>query len=86
VPLPVVAEPRYWFSMHRTPKIVEADRARERVLVRFGAFEPSGALYGTCLYARVDGGWNCFTIKPSASASIASAEAWLIKQDWADWG
>jgi hypothetical protein len=86
VPLSVLAEPRYWYSMHRTPTLVETDRARERALVRFGAFGPSGSFHGTCLYARVDGTWGCFTIKPSASASIASAEAWLLKRDWQDWG
>lgn len=40
----------------------------------------------TCLYARVDGQWGCVTIKSSASASIAGAEAWLIQRDWEDWG
>jgi hypothetical protein len=86
VPLPVLTEPRYWYSMHRTPRVVDADSARARVLVRFEAFGPSGAFHGTCLYARVDGEWDCYTIKPSASASIASAEGWLARRGWEDWG
>lgn len=86
VPLPVLAEPRYWYSMHRKPKAVEIDRDRDRVLVSFEAFGPFGSFGGTCLYARVDGEWGCYTIKPSASASIASAEAWLVKRGWEDWG
>jgi hypothetical protein len=53
---------------------------------RFEAIGPFGAFGGTCLYARVDGEWDCYTIKPSAAATIASAEAWLVKRDWQDWG
>jgi hypothetical protein len=75
VPLRVLAEPRHWYSMRRTPKIVEANRERARVLVRFEAFGPSGPFHGTCLYVRADGEWDCYTIKPSASGSIAAAEA-----------
>ncbi len=86
VPLHVLAEPRYWYSMHRKPRIVEADREHERALVRFEAFGLSGSFHGTCLYARIDGEWDCYTIKPSASASISSAEAWLEKRGWEDWG
>ncbi|HEX7479967.1 MAG TPA: hypothetical protein VF331_19345 [Polyangiales bacterium] len=86
VPLQVLAEPRGWYAMRRKPRIIETDRKRGRVLVRFEALGPVGAFHGTCLYARVDGEWSCFTVKPSASASIASAEAWLVKRGWEDWG
>ena len=79
VPGPVLAEPRHWYEMHRKPVIAEADPARERILVRFESFGPFGDFHGTCLYARVGGEWGCYTIKPSASGSIASAEAWLVK-------
>lgn len=86
VPLRVVAEPRHWYAMRREPTIVEADRERGRVLVRFEAFGPFGSFHGTCLYARVDGEWGCYTIRPNASESIRTAEAWLDKRDWEDWG
>jgi hypothetical protein len=86
VPLVVLAEPRDWYSMHRTPKLVEIDRQRNRALVSFEAFGPFGSFGGTCLYAQVGGEWGCYSIKPSESGSIASAEAWLIKRDWEDWG
>jgi len=61
VPIPVLAEPRYWYSMHRTPRIIETDAGRERVLVQFESFGVSGPFHGTCLYARVDGKWSCYT-------------------------
>jgi len=86
VPIKVLAEPRYWYSMHRKPGIVETDHEKERALVRFEAFGVSGSFHGTCLYACVDGKWGCYTIKPRASASIALAEAWLKKRGWEDWG
>jgi hypothetical protein len=50
------------------------------------AFGPFGSFGGTCLYAQVGGEWGCYSIKRSESGSIASAEAWLIKRDWEDWG
>jgi hypothetical protein len=86
VPLRVAAEPRAWYARHREPTIVEADRDRDRVLVRFEALGPFGSFHGTCLYACVDGEWGCFTIRPSASAAIATAEAWLARRGWEDWG
>lgn len=86
VPLEVLAEPRYWYSMHRTPKLAELDRERQRAPVRFESYSAYGPFRGTCLYACVDGEWDCYTIKPTASATIATAEAWLCKCDWEDWG
>ncbi|MCP5069863.1 MAG: hypothetical protein GY946_25125 [bacterium] len=41
---------------------------------------------GTCLYALKGGDWGYYTIKPSASETVASAETWLSKRDWEDWG
>jgi hypothetical protein len=84
VPVPVLAVPREWYVRHRKPSIVETDRARGRVLVEFSQVGALGSFGGTCLYARREGKWGCYTIKPSASESIAAAEAWLIKRGWED--
>jgi hypothetical protein len=86
VPIRVLAEPGYWYSMHRTPQLVEIDEARERALVRFASLGSFGEFHGTCLYARRDGEWGCYTIRPSASGTIAAAEAWLEQRGWEDWG
>jgi hypothetical protein len=86
IPIRVLAEPRYWYSMHRKPVIAEVNDAKDRVLIRFVAHGLSCSFHGTCLYARRDGEWGCYTIRPNASESIASAEAWLEKRDWEDWG
>jgi len=86
VPLRVIAEPRRWYAMRRTPRIVERDPERGRVLVELTATGLFGGFGGTCLYARRDSEWACYTIKPNASCSIADAEAWLVKRDWQDWG
>ena len=86
IPIPVLAEPGYWYSMHRKPSIVEVSDSKDRALVRFVAFGMSGSFHGTCLYALKDGEWDCYTIKPSASETIATAEAWLDKREWEDWG
>jgi hypothetical protein len=86
IPVHVLAEPRYWYSMHRRPVISEVNNAKDRVLVRFVASGISGSFYGTCLYALRGGKWGCFTIKPSASQTISSAEKWLEKRGWKDWG
>ena len=86
IPVPVLAEPRGWYAMHRTPAIKEMDAGRGRVLVRFESFGIRGAFHGTCLYAHRDDEWGCYTVKPSASESIATAEAWLVKRGWEDWG
>jgi hypothetical protein len=86
VPIRVLAEPEYWYSMHRKPAIAEVNDTKDRVLVRFAAYGMSGSFHGTCLYALKDGEWGCYTIKPSASETIATAETWLNKRDWEDWG
>jgi len=86
VPIPVLAEPGHWYAMHRQPVVAEVSDSRDRVLVRFVAHGLSGSFHGTCLYARRDGDWGCYTIKPSASTTIASAEEWLDKRRWEDWG
>jgi hypothetical protein len=86
IPVPVLAQPRYWYAMHRRPRIVESDAARGRVLVRFESESRTGeAISGTCLYAKRDGQWGCHAIRPNASANIASAEAWLEKRSWRGW-
>ena len=85
VPIRVLAEPEYWYSMHRKPAIAEVNDTKDRVLVRFATYGMSGSFHGTCLYALKDGEWGCYTIKPSASETIATAEKWLNKRDWEDW-
>lgn len=86
IPVHVLAEPGYWYSMHRKPVIAEVINQKDRVLVRFIAHGFSDSFHGTCLYALRDGEWGCYTIKPSASENISSAEQWLDKHDWEDWG
>ncbi len=86
IPVRVLAEPRYWYSMHRRPVIAEVNSTKDRVLVRFVASGISGSFYGTCLYALREGKWGCYTIKPSVSETISSAEQWLDKRKWEDWG
>lgn len=85
VPVDVVAEPRAWHAFRRHPEIAEHDAKRGRVLVRFFAVGSVGSFGGTCLYARRDGEWGCYIIKPSAAASLASAEAWLNGRSWEGW-
>jgi hypothetical protein len=41
---------------------------------------------GTCLYALRDGRWVACRIRPSESRDIATAEAWLEKRKWREWG
>ncbi len=87
IPIPVIAEPSQWIRYHRKPEIVEVSEDQSRVLVRFLADTLSGERFGgTCLYARNLGEWDAYTIKPNQSQSIASAEAWLQKREWEDWG
>jgi len=87
LPLTVLTEPSEWYSYHRKPTIVESDQERTRVLVRFGATSWSGESFGgTCLYACRDGNWGAYRIKPSESRHIASAETWLVKRKWEQWG
>lgn len=86
LPLEVIAEPAEWYAYHRTPKIVEVNDDRTRVLVRFASTSFTGRSFGgTCLYAKVDGEWGAYTIKPNQSQDIASAEAWLDGRGWEDW-
>jgi hypothetical protein len=67
--------------------IVEGSEDRTRVLVRFGAMSWSGESFGgTCLYALRDGRWGAYRIRPSEGRDIASAEAWLVKRKWRQWG
>jgi hypothetical protein len=86
IPIRVLAEPRYWYAMHRAPVIVEINEAKDRALVEFVASTFTGSFGGTCLYARRDGVWGCYVVRPNASDSIATAEAWLVKRDWESWG
>lgn len=85
IPVRVLAEPREWYARHRTPSIIETDKKRHRVLVAFEQFGAFGTFGGTCLYARRDGEWGCYMIRPNASGSIASAETWLAKRGWEGW-
>jgi hypothetical protein len=58
-----------------------------RVLVRFTAMSWSGESFGgTCLCLKRDDRWGAYTIRPSQSQDIATAEAWLIKRSWKSWG
>lgn len=87
ISIPVIAEPSQWTRYRRKPEIVEVSEDQSRVLVRFSAESLSGERFGgTCLYARILGEWNAYTIKPNQSQSIASAETWLEKREWEDWG
>jgi hypothetical protein len=85
IPIDVIAEPRQWYVYHREPQIIEVSEDRTRVLVRFTAYGMFGSFSGVCLYAIVDDEWNAFTIKPNQSGDIATAVAWLKKQEWRDW-
>jgi hypothetical protein len=86
LPLQVIAEPAVWYRYHRTPRIVESNKDRTRVLVRFTAESMSGETFGgTCLYVIQEGQWEAYTIRPSESSSIAQAEAWLVKRKWQAW-
>ncbi len=82
----VIAEPANWYSYHRTPRIVEFREDRTRVLVQFSSSSWSGQSFGgTCLYALHQEAWGAYTIRPSESESIATAEAWLVKRKWKAW-
>jgi len=85
IPLSVVAEPREWYELRRRPESVEHDAERGRVLVRFAAIGPFGSFGGARLYARRNGEWGAYTVAPSASSSIASAEQWLARPSWECW-
>jgi hypothetical protein len=87
VPIPVIAEPSEWYAYHRVPVIIEHDVKRERVLVEFRAFDwmRGEEFGGMCIYAMKDGAWGAYTVRPNASASIETAEAWLKKRGWKAW-
>jgi hypothetical protein len=85
LPIEVIAQPEAWYSYHRTPHIVASTKNRTRVLVRFEADSQYGSFGGTCLYALRFGRWGAYPIKPSASDSITTAEAWLVKRKWQAW-
>jgi hypothetical protein len=87
LPLHILVEPSEWYSFHRKPIIVEGSEDRTRVLVRFGAVSSSGEDFGgTCLYACREGRWGAYRIRPSESRDIATAEAWLVRRKWKQWG
>jgi len=86
LPLEVIIQPHVWYARHRKPHIVEFTKDRQRVLVRFGAMSSSGESFGgTCLYLCDEGRWAAYTIRPSESENIESAEAWLVKRKWRAW-
>jgi len=86
LPIPVIAQPAQWYIRHRTPHIVECSKDRTRILVRFLSTSRSGETFGgTCLYLETDGEWGAYTIKPSESTDIDSAERWLVKRKWKPW-
>lgn len=85
IPVRIIAEPECWYSMHRKPVIAEVSDSNDRVLVRFVAHGMTASFHGTCMYALRDGEWGCYTIKPGASETIATAENWLGKRDWNGW-
>ena len=62
------------------------ETAPERVLVRFESFGPFGSFGGTCLYARRNGEWKCYYVRPNRSASIPLAEEWLGRKGWLEEG
>lgn len=87
MPVEVIAEPRIWYSLHRTPHLVEFSEDRTRVLVYFSAVSGSGEHFGgTCLYVLQEDQWGAYPIKPSESQNITTAAAWLIKRRWEAWG
>ena len=83
-----------WPERVPRPKMVKLSReeqqhlqARATKLVGESLIRNVGPLLQhTCLYALTDGEWSCYTIKPSASETIATAETWIKKRDWEDWG
>lgn len=86
VPISVIAEPRSWYSYHRTPSIREVSANNEQILVDFTASDMYGDDFGgTCLYIKKEQQWDVFTIKPNQSGSIESSLAWLEKRKWKDW-
>jgi hypothetical protein len=86
LPIDVIAEPRHWYQYHRKPEIVEVSEDYSRILVTFSSMSMSGShFHGTCLYAKIEGLWEAFTIKPNMSHDIATAILWLEKRNWISW-
>lgn len=86
LPIEIIAEPTLWYSYRRKPQFVEYSGDHTKVLVRFSATSWSGEDFGgTCLYLLNGDEWGAFTIKPSESQSIATAEKWLVKRKWKPW-
>lgn len=99
IPLGVVVQPRGWYTRHRKPLIVEYSADLTCVLVQFHSYSRGGdPIIGTCLYLRRDDqpadppgqptaepAWAAYTIRPNASDSIESAEAWIVKRRWKPW-
>ena len=85
LPISVIAQPRSWYCYHRSPYIVEFSRDRQRVLAKFSTATLTGGFGGTCLYICRDDKWEAYTIKPSESSDIATAERWLEKRKWRAW-
>jgi len=86
VPIDVLAEPREWYRLHRSPHIVEYDSQERRALVRFVAQSWLGESFGgTCLYLVLENQWRWFTVRPSQSQDIKTAVAWLQARKWVGW-
>lgn len=86
VPIEVLAEPRDWYLVHRSPHIVECDTQQRRVLVSFVSHSSHGeAFSGRCLYVRLDGQWRWFKVRPNQSQNIETALTWLEKRNWQGW-
>lgn len=85
VPIDVIAEPRQWYIYQRQPVIVEHAKDKTRVLIGFVKSGIDSSFGGTALYIKKDAKWDVFTIKPSDSKTIATAESWIKKRGWKDW-
>ncbi|MFZ3045000.1 MAG: hypothetical protein WA151_03730 [Desulfatirhabdiaceae bacterium] len=86
VPIPVIAEPRMWYSYHRTPVLREVNVTEGCILVDFLASSFSDEVFGgTCLYCQHEKQWGAFPIKPNQSQTIASSLLWLEKRQWKAW-
>jgi hypothetical protein len=86
VPLKVLVEPKDWYTRHRHPAVVEVDPIQRRLLVEFTATSWSGeSLGGRCIYLKRSRTWECYTLRPSQSANIEVAVAWLEKRKWVGW-
>lgn len=88
---------RDWPERPPLPKVAKLPReALEQLHARAEKFVEKSIVLGDLietvqlargrLYALRDGEWGCYTIRPNASETISSAEKWLDKRDWNDWG